>query len=611
MHIHRTKFISLILILFACISAFGKVSFQLIPRQNVISGTNFQVTFRLTVEDESLGSISMPRAPELEGCRLLSGPNQTTSQRYTQIINGRESSSAMIDLTCVYRAGEPGKVKIPAVTINIGGKAYSSSEGSFEILPPDASSQASPGAPGQPAQAGASQANLSEYFVRVIFSKSSVYEQEGVIVSTKLYRPANNRTGISLEAVPRTPVYEGFLSEDLQANPEGQIENFNGKNYFTYELSRVLLFPQKSGTLKVTSGTYTLKIQEQVGVIRMHGFPTARYEEYTYTTPLATGTINVKELPEPRPADFCGAVGHYSVSASLSPDILRTNESATYSLTFKGTGNVKYLTVPTVEFPSTFDKYSAKTDVHASVSGQTYTGTYTIDFPLVPQEVGKFEIPAQTFSYFDLNTQKYESLEVPAFAANVQRGSAIATASEQKEVDASMKDILHIRPIPDIITPVAQPVFGLWWFWLIWGIAVAFVVTAFFVYRRHIKQAADIMGRRNARANRVATARFKAAARFMKNHQDAEFYEEMARALKGYIGDKLGLNPSGLISDTISKKLSDYGVPAETVDSVLQVLDECEMARFTPSQSESAMNDLYQKASAAIKSIENIKTRQS
>lgn len=590
-------------------SAFAKVTFQLIPRQNVISGTNFQITFRLTVEDESLSNISMPQAPALEGCKFLSGPNQTTSQRFTQIINGRESSSAMIDLTCLYRAGDPGKVKIPPVTINIGGKAYTSGEGSFEILPPDANSNSNSAQGNIGGSQSAPQANLSEYFVRVIFSKSSVYEQEGVIAITKLYRPANNRTGIRLEAVPRMPVYEGFLSDDLDANPEGQVENYNGKNYFTYELSRVLLFPQKSGTLKVTSGTYTLKIQEQVGYIQMHGFPTARYQEYTYTTPLTTGTINVKALPEPRPLDFCGAVGNFSVTANLTPEQLRTNESATYSLTFKGNGNVKYLTVPTVEFPSTFDKYSSKTDIRASVSGSTYTGSYTVDFPVVPQEVGEYTIPEQTFSYFDLSSQKYVQVSVPAFPVDVKRGATVAVASEQKEVDASMNDILHIKPLGETIVPVAQPVFSTWWYWLVWSLALLFIVIVFFVYRHQMKLAADVAGRRNARANRVANKRFKAAAAFMKSHQDEKFYDELARALKGYIGDKLGIAPSGLISDTIAEKLSAYGASQETVGSVLHVLDECEMARFTPTRSDGAMKDLYQTASAAVKSIEDVKTK--
>ena len=159
----------------------------------------------------------------------------------------------------------------------------------------------------------------------MIFSKSSVYEQEGIIATTKMYVPNDRKFGISAIEASKTPVYEGFLSDELERDQRTQIENYNGRNYLTIELSRVLLFPQKSGQLKVTSGVYTLHIQEQVGVIRMYGFGTPRFEEYSYTTPLATGTLNVRALPEPRPADFCGAVGSYEVSASLSPELLRTN----------------------------------------------------------------------------------------------------------------------------------------------------------------------------------------------------------------------------------------------------------------------------------------------
>lgn len=591
----------------SAMSVCAKVSFQLVPRQNVVSGTNFPISLRLTVENEDIDNISMPKAPELKGCRLLSGPNATTSQMQQTIINGKSSTYAVIDLVCYYRAGNPGTVRIPSVTLNVGGKSYHSGEGSFEVLPSDASSSAQNQGGGIAPGVASSGASAHDFFVRVIFSKSSVYEQEGVIAITKLYRPNDRKFSLQLEAVPKTPVYEGFLSDDLQANPEGQIENYNGKNYITYELARVLLFPQKSGTLKVQSGTYTLRIQEQVGLIRMHGFATPRYEEYTYTTPLVNGVLNVKALPEPRPADFIGAVGDYNLTYKLTPDQLRTNESATYSLTFKGTGNVKYLTTPTVQFPATFDKYTSKSDIKANVSGQTYTGSYTVDFPIVPQEVGEYEIPAQTFSYFNLNSHKYEQLSVPAIPVKVARGAAVASSVEQKTVDTSMQDILHIHALQSKPASYGTPVFLAGWYWCLWCIVVFALVLSIIFYRRHLKLAADVTGRRVARANRVASKRFKAASKFMKAHQDDKFYEELARALKGYIGDKLGMAPSQFISDTISDKLLAKGISAETVDSVLRVLDECEMARFTPTQSDSAMHELYNQASAAIKSIEDSK----
>lgn len=603
---HKIFTLVAVLFIMAAVSASAKVTFQLVPRQNVVSGQNFQVTLRLSIQDEDINDVAMPKAPEIAGCRLLSGPNATTSQMSQTIINGKSSSQAVIDLVCIYNAGKQGKVKVPSVAINVGGKTYRSNEGSFEILPPDANSHASGSSPSG-ASAVPNAPSGKDFFVRVTFSKSSVYEQEGVIAVTKLYRPNDRKFSLRLEAVPKTPVYEGFLSEDLQAYPEGQLENYNGKNYITYELARVLLFPQKAGTLKVTSGTYTLSIQEQTGFIRMHGFATPRYEEYEMTTPLATGTLRVEALPEPRPVNFIGAVGNYSLSTQLVPDQLRTNESATYTLTFKGTGNVKYLTMPTVEFPSTFDKYTAKTDVKANISGQTYTGTYSVEYPIVPQEVGQFEIPEQTFSYFNLNTKKYETLTAPAYNINVAKGSGVATAVEQKKVDTSMDDILHIRPLPATLGTVSEPIFPHLWYWALWVLVALGLLTAIFVYRRHLKLVADVTGRRMAKANKVAAKRFKVAASLMKSHQSEKFYEELARALKGYLGDKLSLPTSQLITETLQERLASYGASEETIKEVIFVLNECEMARFTPSQSDNAMHDLYDRASSAIKSIEDMK----
>lgn len=602
---------------FICVAGYAKVSFELVKRQNVIAGDKFNLTFRIIVENENLPSDTrMPQAPELAGCTFISGPNTTSSQQQTQIINGQATSMTIIDLGCVYRAGDkPAKVTIPPVSISVGGKKYTSRQGAFEILPPDQrqSSQTNPYSPYQPAnppQSSKSDVNAGkEFFVRVIFSKASVYEQEGIIATTKLYRPNSYKFSLGLDAVPKNPVYEGFLSEELEPNPEGQIENYNGNNYITYELSRVLLFPQKSGKLQVHSGSYTLSIREQVGVISMHGFPTARYEDYSYTTPVTTATLNVKSLPEPRPADFCGAVGSsFSLQAALSPTQLKTNESAKYTLTFSGTGNVKYLTVPDLQFPPTFDAYSPTTDVNTRVSGQSFSGSYKIDYPLVPQEVGNFEIPQRTFSYFNLSTGKYEPLTAQGFTIDVKRGAPVATTTEQKALDTEMKDILHIHQLPSAPTAADAPVALQWWYWALWVLVALILGATVAIYRRHIRLEADVVSRKMSRANRLAAKRFKAADKLMKAH-DERFYDELAMALKGYLSDKLSIAPSALISSTIQDKLTELGASQDTINSVIGVLDDCEMARFTPNKSESAMHDLLITATSAIKQIESLKKR--
>lgn len=610
-----TYLILIILGALAPVSSRAEVKFQLLPRQNVIVDQKFPVTFRLTVENEAVNDITMSKAPELTGCKLLYGPNSTSTQQRDYNVNGKHTSMVIIEIACVYRAQNVGKVTVPPVSINVGGKTYTSQSASFEVLPQDASPSAQTqssqsygsGASKQAQASAVSSDSRKDFFVRVFFSKSSVYEQEGVIVITKLYRPASHKFNVKLEAVPRTPVYEGFLSEDMDSNPDGQIENYNGKNYVTFELSRVLLFPQKAGELKVTSGVYTLKISEQTGTFGFGFFGTPTYDEYSYNTPLTSATLHVKALPEPRPADFCGAVGQYTLETSLQPEILRTNESATYSMTFKGTGNVKYLTTPTVEFPVTFDKYTAKTDVNVRISGQTYAGTYKVDFPLVPQEMGNFTIPAQTFSYFNLQTGTYQTLTTEGYDVKVERGSSVSLSSEQKTVNSEINDIVHIHSLPANISKAPDTIFGRLWYWAMWIFVCTVLIASILVYRRYIRLSADVAGRKEARAGRVAERRFKKASVCMKNHESAQFYDELANALKGYISDKLGMQQSQLISSVISERLAQVGVADSTIASVLDVLDQCEMARFTPSDSDKAMQDLYAQALAAVKQIEEAK----
>ena len=438
--------------------------------------------------------------------------------------------------------------------------------------------------------------------MRVSFSKSNVYEQEAVIATIKVY----TKLEIKSFRVVQQPEFEGFLSEELPVSQRVDLEHYNGQNYYAAELKKCLLYPQKSGTLTLNTGKYDVTVVHEEPVTQ--GFwVTMRPIEENVTTTSNAASLRVVPLPEPRPAGFSGAVGKFSVSTELNPEIMKTNEASTYSYIITGTGNIKYLKEPEIAFPSSFDAYTPKTDINAKFTGSNTSGTYRIDYPLVPQEVGRFEIPATEFIYFDPATKQYVTLDTRAYNVNVARGAAVAAVASQKLVDADMQDIRHIRTMPDVAARVAEPVFGSWWYWLCYGVVLLALVAVVIVYRRKLRLDADVTGRRLARANRVASKRFKAAAAFMKAHRDEQFYEELARALKGYIGDKLAIAPSQLISDTIVDKLTAYGASAETADSVVEVLNECEMARFTPSSSDAAMTEVYDRAVAAVKAIEDVK----
>lgn len=580
-------------------------TFELIGVQNVVQWRRFALTFRL-----SNAQANPPQAPQLAHCRLFSGPEISTME-YQMNNNGHVTHTVMYDFTYVYIADEAGQVQVPALTVNAAGKRLTSKAASFQILPADqnSSTSSSPrqGAPTRQgsAQRQAPRMSADDLLVRVSFSKNSVYEQEAVIATIKVYTKLEIRDF----RVVQQPEFEGFLSEELPVSNRAQLENYNGQNYYAAELKKCILYPQKSGTLRLNTGKYDVTVVHQEPVSQGFWVTMRETEEHVTTTSNAA-TLHVNPLPEPRPDGFSGAVGVFSLSTELSPELLRTNEAATYSYIITGTGNIKYIPEPKIEFPAGFDTFTPKADINAHIAGSNTTGTYRIDYPIVPQEVGKFEIPAHPFIYFNPSTREYVTLPGKAYSVSVARGTATSVASEQHALNAEINDIRHIRPLANQAVGLPNLVFGRWFYWLAYAVALAALLSVVLVYRRHLRRMADVSGRRLARANRLATRRFKTAAKFMKARQADKFYDELARALKGYIGDKLGIAPSQLISDTIQQRLVAFGAPDDVAQEAVDVLNHCEMARFTPdSGADAAMTDIYTRASDTIQAIEKVKRK--
>ncbi len=610
------------------VGAAAATTFQLQQPRNAVVGRPYQVTFVLSTDEQRvINTVSdlTPERPSIDGMRLYSGPG--TSTGFESGYDSRRGSYSLYTcaITFVYIPEREGKVTIPSVSIRAGGQVYKSREAEITVLPDGnlsavgGSSQQGQNGNGQSGSSGAyrqaarervmgssvGQTDPKDLMVIITFSRSSVYEMEPVVADIKLCLKLDRRFDIGDQFSSVTlPEFDGFLSEDLPVPRSSQVENIGGVNYETIVIRRYLLYPQKAGRLRVSSGRYEIDVLEYEIVTR--GFMQTRREvPRKMSTATNTVTLDVKALPEPRPAGFSGAVGNFQVSAAVSPQIVRSNESATYTLTVKGSGNIKYLNAPAVTFPSTFETYTPKTDIEANFNGSNYAGTFTADYPFVPQEVGKFTIGSFPFIYFNPSTAKYVTVEAPAFELNVLRGNGPAVVTAQKEVSTELTDILHINPLGSSISVPAAPVFGRWWYWMIYcGVALTLIVVVI-VYRAHVKRSADVAGRRLARANRIASKRFSVARKYLKAHKPDLFYDELARALKGFIGDKLSIAPSGLISDTIAEKLLERGVPQETVTEVIDVLNDCEMARFTPSGSDDAMSDVLGRAEHAVKALQD------
>ncbi|MDE6121530.1 MAG: BatD family protein, partial [Muribaculaceae bacterium] len=333
-----------------------------------------------------------------------------STMQSTQIINGKMTSSYSVDFTFMYRADKAGTVHVPELSVTSGGKTLRSRAATFEILPSDNAGSRPAVAADDPSTQTPGKISADDLMVVVSFSKNGVFEQEPVVATIKVY----TKYDISSFLVTTQPAFEGFLCEELPVNLETSMEHFRGQNYHTAVLKRLLLYPQKSGRLSVNSGKYDVTIV-QYEQVNMGFFRTARPVEREVTTSSNVATLQVNPLPEPRPAAFSGAVGSFTVQTSLEPELMRTNEASVYSYTIKGKGNIKYLAEPTVQFPAGIDTYTPKTEIDASIiaGGTNMSGTFRTDFTIVPQEVGSFTIEGEPFVYFDPESKKYVTVDVP------------------------------------------------------------------------------------------------------------------------------------------------------------------------------------------------------
>lgn len=571
------------------------------PRQ-VIQGNKFNITYVL---ENASGSGF--KAPDVKGCKFLYGPSVSQSMS-SYNINGKVSQSSSESYTMTYKAEAAGTYSVGAATIIVDGKHLTTKPFQIQVLPPDKSAQAN----NQQHQSQSVQVydidtqtsdksvNKNDVFVRIILSKSQAYEQEGLSCTIKLYTKYN----IQQFMPTLQPSFNGFISQELPITSSiNRIENYNGENYMVADLKQCILFPQQSGKLTITSGNYDLTVIQYETVRSLFGM-IRRPVEKQIKVKSNSASINILPLPEPRPADFCGAVGNFTASASLVNNNLKTNESGAVRLVIKGTGNVKNIKTPTVTFPTQFDVYDPQFDVKANPSGNSLTGSMTIDYAFVPQYVGKFNIEPITFSVFNLATKKYEQIKVGGYAVNVAKGSG----TSGREVSQN-NDILFVKKGDLSLMSGNYIIVNSVWYLIAYLIPlVAFVLVLFF-YRKLIKQRANVALMKTKKANKVANRRLKTARSLMAKNKRDEFYEELLRAIWGYLSDKLTIPVSELNRDNIKSELEKYGADNASTESVIATLDQCEFARYSSMNDDSDMATVYNEACELINKIENVKKK--
>ena len=582
------------------------VSFSVDYPRQVVQGNKFQISFSLR-NAEGNGF----KAPEVGGCKLLYGPSKSSSYS-SQWVNGVSSSSSSEEYTMVYRADQAGKYTVGAATVSVGGKQYSTKPFTIEILPPDRSAQQGNNRGSQSVQidnantqTAGKQVSSKDLFVRIILSKSNVYEQEAVVCTIKLY----TKYQISQFIANIQPSYNGFLIEELPVSPNlNEIEHVNGENYMVAELKKCILFPQQSGKLTITSGTYDVTVVQYEQFRTPFGIMRQPVEKQLQVKS-NTSSVNILPLPEPKPASFNGAVGNFTVSTEIKPQVLKTFEAATYSYIIRGSGNIKYLKSPTIGFPSQFDVYDPQNNINAKPSGSTVSGTVTIDYTFIPQFVGKYEIPGTEFTYFNPATRKYETLTTQKYDLTVAKGSGAASQAPKGGIEQKSRDILHIKTGDLHLKQehsYAVEGFGYWLWYIIPLILLAAVL---FYYRKALKARSDMQLMRTKRANKVAQKRLRAAKQWMRAGDKNKFYAEVLTALWGYLSDKIQIPVSELNKENISAELTNYGATDEVIAAVIEVLNNCEFAQYAPELSGNDMESIYSAAADAMDKLENTKPK--
>lgn len=588
------------------VSAMAAPSFTVNAPGRVAAGSKFAVTFRLRdAEGSSL------KVPQINGCTLLYGPSTSTSQSYS-VVNGQMSSSSTVDYTYYYRADKEGTYTIGEATIMADGKRMSTKPTQIVIGPApdaDASGHANPNAPVNiddiTSQSADRSVSSNDVFVRIILSKPTAYEQEAIECTIKLY----TKYSISSFFPTKQPSFDGFLIEEMNLQPSlNQVEEYKGQRYMTALLKKCIIFPQKSGKLTINSGNYDIKVV-QYDNVNMGFFTVQNPQERQIKVSSNSASIDIKPLPSPQPEGFTGAVGEFKIDSRLVGNSFRTNDPATLIYIISGTGNIKYVKEPVIDFPSEFEQYTPKSDIKAQINGANVTGTMTIEYTFVPQAVGDFKIGSDNFVYFDLAKHEYVTLTTPSYDIKVAKGIASESSIERKDIEAKNTDILYIKTGDKKLSADHTPVIDRWWYWAIYIVLAGGLGAVLALNRRKMKQASDIRGMRLAKASKVARRRLKLAADYMQSNDSDKFYEELLRAVWGYLSDKLSIPVSQLSRDNVASMLRAYGAPEPLCNDFMEVLDECEMARYTPSASQEKIEKLYNKATESINGLERIKSQ--
>lgn len=586
--------------------ASSPVSFEASAPLLVAAGENFRIEFTVNAEPER----NSFEAPTFEGFQLVAGP-VTSRGSNMYIVNGSMEKTEYHTYTYVLQGTAKGKYTIGSAAIAVEGKSYRTQPVTIEVVDEEGSQQPQGGVAASGARSADKSIGANDLLMRLTVNKTDVFKGEPVVAALKLYK----RVSLLGSEGAKFPSFNGFWTQELDSeNNMWQRETYDGRIYETLVVREYLLYPQQTGKLRIDPAEMTVVAQIVVpgssrGFDPFFDQPDVMEVRRKLTT--APVEINVKELPAGAPSSFSGAVGRFTMEATPPASNFTANSAATYTVKISGTGNLPFVQAPTLSLPSSFELYDVKTTESLKNSLQGISGYRQFEYPFIARAEGEYDIPAVEFSYFDPAQLKYVTLSSRELALTIDpdasgglSGAPVIGGVSKEEVKLLGQDIRFIKLGSAGLRPVRSVFVGSAGYWSCLALLLALFAGASIYLRKRIKEMQNVTLIRGKRANRVALQRFRAAAKYMDQNDQHGFYEEMLRALWGYMSDKLNIPVANLTKENVREELRKRNIAPETIQQFIDIIISCDEAQYSPMAS-AQMNEVYAEGVNIISELES------
>jgi len=550
-------------------------------------------------------------APAFNGFYKLMGP-QTSYSSSTQIINGKMSNQTSYSYVYYLQAVKEGRYVIAPANFTLKNKTYSSDSLHIEVVGSTSQKQ------------GAQQGNINsendpevqpagkDLFINLSVNRREIFLGEPVVATVKIY----SRVNIAGINEIKYPAFNSFLKSDIETPPLTSLrqENVNGTIYGSGIIQQFLLYPQVTGEISIDPVQISVLVQQ-----KSRGESDPFFGDFfsSYqTVPKAAASksvkIKVKPLPGVQPANFSGVVGKLDLKATLNKESVNVNDAITFKIVISGNGNLKIASPPVLKLSPDVEVYDPKIsdDLKNGLNGTT--GQKSFEYLLIPRHNGDFAIPPITYSYFNIAAGRYEKLttEELHFSALKVTGQTTGTTVyggiAKEDVKYLGKDIRFVKSDPGKLKKSGDILVSKQSFYSAYAFSLLAFLIILFLRREHIRRNSDISMVRNRKAGKVAIKRLHNASVCLNNDEIDQFYDEILKAVWGYLSDKLNIPVSDLTRTNAIDALQKEGIEEDIIKSLSEILDTCEFARFAPSSSGIEAASIYEGTSHFIKSVENL-----